>query len=172
MRTGAEKMLAGCKDLVVRYRDRMAGRTFCVTPAVDQVGAHPGGRDQMRFIDRKVGLAIGAGVASLGLFGAVALAAFAPDAAPAAATLVPANAKALAEKKITADQATKLRDSLATRIPEFVDRKWPTKPAVAPRAGSDARGFLGDITKAALDYLGLSKDQLEAAMRGGNSLAQ
>src|SRR5207249_8679810 len=68
--------------------------------------------------------------------------------------------------------ARKLRDSLATRIPEFVDRKWPTKPAVAPRAGSDARGFLGDITKAALDYLGLSKDQLEAAMRGGNSLAQ
>jgi len=236
----------------------------------------------MRFIDRKVGLAIGAGVASLGLFGAVALAAFAPDAAPAAATLVPANAqdlakdgkhadklkdlldglvkkgvitqpqedailaalkdaagdreheraakhvleglfaasakylgltekdlhaklpghslgeianttaghdragliaalntaandaiaKALADKKITDDQAKKLRDSLATRIPEFVDRKWPTKPAVAPRAGSDARGFLGDITKAALDYLGLSKDQLEAAMRGGNSLAQ
>ena len=235
----------------------------------------------MRFIDRKVGLAIGAGVASLGLFGAVALAAFAPDAAPTAATLVPANAqnlakdgkhpdklkdlldglvkkgvitqaqedailaalkdaagdreheraakhvleglfaasakylgltekdlhaklpghslaelagttaggraglvtalntaandaiaKALAEKKITDDQAKKLRDSVATRIPEFVDRKWPTKPAVAPRAGSDARGFLGDMTKAALDYLGLSKDQLGAAMRGGNSLAQ
>src|SRR5207245_8805676 len=97
MRTGAEKMLAGCKDLVVRYRDRMTGRTFCVTPAVDQVGAHPGGRAQMRFIDRKVGLAIGAGVARLGLFGAVALAAFAPDAAPAAATLVPATAQHLAK---------------------------------------------------------------------------
>src|SRR2546425_13003689 len=97
MRTGAEKMLAGCKDLPVRYRDRMARRIFCVTPAVDQVGAHPGGRDQMRFIDRKVGLAIGAGGASLGLFGAVALAAFAPDAAPAAATLVPAHAHDLAQ---------------------------------------------------------------------------
>src|SRR2546428_760208 len=182
MRTGAEKMLAGCKDLLVRYRDRMARRIFCVTPAVDQVGAHPGGRDQVRFIDRKVGLAIGAGVARLGLFGAVALAAFAPDAAPTAAPPVTADAqhlaandviaKALAEKKITDDQAKKLRDSVATRIPEFVDRKWPTKPAVAPGAGSDARGFLGDMTKAALDYLGLSKDQLGAAMRGGNSLAQ
>src|SRR2546425_11798815 len=91
MRTGAEKMLAGCKDLPVRYRDRMARRIFCVTPAVDQGGAHPGGRDQMRFIDRKGGLAIGGGGASLGLFGAGALAAFAPDAAPTAATPVPAN---------------------------------------------------------------------------------
>src|SRR3989442_14580848 len=97
MRTGAEKMLAGCKDLLVRYRDRMARRIFCVTPAVDQGGAHPGGRDQMRLIDRKAGLAIGARVASLGLFGAVALAAFAPDAAPTAATLVPANAQNLAQ---------------------------------------------------------------------------
>src|SRR2546428_13941362 len=95
MRTGAEKMLAGCKDLLVRYRDRMARRIFCVTPAVDQVGAHPGGRDQMRLIDRKVGLAIGAGVASLGLFGAVGLAAIAPGGAPAPATLVPANAQNL-----------------------------------------------------------------------------
>src|SRR6266849_5544368 len=38
-------------------------------------------------------------------------------------------AKALADKKITDDQAKKLRDGLPAEINRFVDRTWPTKPA-------------------------------------------
>jgi hypothetical protein len=49
----------------------------------------------MRSIPRKTGLAIGAGVASLALFGAVALASFAPDNSVATNTLVPTNAQDL-----------------------------------------------------------------------------
>src|ERR1700694_2665456 len=41
--------------------------------------------------------------------------------------------KALTDKKITDAQAKTLRDGLAAEINTFVDRTWPTKPAVAPR---------------------------------------
>jgi len=50
--------------------------------------------------------------------------------------------KALADKKITDDQAKKLRDGLAAEITKFVDRTWPTKPAGAPRAvGPNVKAF-------------------------------
>jgi polyhydroxyalkanoate synthesis regulator phasin len=235
----------------------------------------------MRFIDRKAGLAIGAGIASLGLFGAVALAAFAPDTAATAGTFLPANAqqlakdgradklkdllqglvskgvitqaqadailaavkdaagtkdrgdrakhvlaglfeasakylgmsekdlhaklpghtlgevangtpghdrgglitalniaandaiaKALAEKKITDEQAKQLRDSLATRIPEFVDHKWPDKTTAGNGIGRGLAGFAGDLMKASRDYLGLSEKDLMTAMRSGKSLRE
>jgi hypothetical protein len=80
--------------------------------------------------------------------------------------------KALSDKKITDDQAKKLRDGLASEINRFVDRTWPTKPAIAPRAlGSNVRAFLGDMLQTARDYLGgITLQEVTTAMRGGKSL--
>ena len=80
--------------------------------------------------------------------------------------------KALADKKITDDQAKKLRDGLAVEINTFVDRTWPTKPAVAPRAVvPNVKAFLGDMLQAARDYLGgVTLQDVTTAMRNGKSL--
>jgi hypothetical protein len=80
--------------------------------------------------------------------------------------------KALSDKKITDDQAKKLRDGLASEINRFVDRTWPTKPAIAPRAiGSNVKAFLPDMLQTARDYLGgITLQEVTTAMRGGKSL--
>ncbi|MDP9275932.1 MAG: hypothetical protein M3O99_10115 [Chloroflexota bacterium] len=80
--------------------------------------------------------------------------------------------KALADKKITDDQAKKLRDGLAAQINTFVDRTWPTKPAVAPRATlPNVKAFLGDRLQTARDYLGgVTLQDVTTAMRSGKSL--
>jgi polyhydroxyalkanoate synthesis regulator phasin len=80
--------------------------------------------------------------------------------------------KALTDKKITDDQAKKLRDGLAAEINTFVDRTWPTKPAVAPRAVvPNVKAFLGDMLQAARDYLGgVTLQDVTTAMRNGKSL--
>ena len=79
--------------------------------------------------------------------------------------------KALADKKITDDQAKKLRDGLAAEITTFVDRTWP-KPATAPRtAVPNVKAFLGDMLQTARDYLGgVTLQDITAAMRSGKSL--
>jgi hypothetical protein len=90
-----------------------------------------------------------------------------------AALSVAANAdidKALADKKITDEQAKKLRDGLATEITRFVDRTWPTKPA-ARAIVPNAKAFLGDLLQTARDYLGgITLQDLTTAMRSGKSL--
>src|SRR5438094_963609 len=80
--------------------------------------------------------------------------------------------KALADKKITDDQAKKLRDGLAAEINRFVDRTWPTKPAAAPRAvAPNVKSFLGDMLQTARDYLGgVTLNDVTSAMRSGKSL--
>ena len=80
--------------------------------------------------------------------------------------------KALTDKKITDDQAKKLRDGLAAEINTFVDRTWPTKPAVAPRAiVPNVKAFLGDMLQTARDYLGgVTLQDVTTAMRSGKSL--
>ena len=80
--------------------------------------------------------------------------------------------KALADKKITDDQAKKLRDGLAAEINTFVDRTWPTKPATAPRtAVPNVKAFLGDMLQTARDYLGgVTLQDVTSAMRSGKSL--
>ena len=80
--------------------------------------------------------------------------------------------KALADKKITDDQANKLRDGLAAEITTFVDRTWPTKPATAPRTAlPNVKAFLGDMLQTARDYLGgVTLQDITAAMRSGKSL--
>jgi polyhydroxyalkanoate synthesis regulator phasin len=80
--------------------------------------------------------------------------------------------KALSDKKITDDQAKKLRDGLAAEINTFVDRTWPTRPAVAPRAvAPNVKAFLGDMLQTARDYLGgATLQDVTTAMRSGKSL--
>jgi len=80
--------------------------------------------------------------------------------------------KALTDKKITDDQAKKLRDGLAAEINTFVDRTWPTKPATAPRAAvPNVKSFLGDMLQTARDYLGgVTLQDVTTAMRSGKSL--
>jgi hypothetical protein len=81
-------------------------------------------------------------------------------------------AKAVSDKKITDDQAKKLRDGLAAEINTFVDRTWPTKPATAPRAVMpNMKAFLGDMLQTARDYLGgATLQEVTTAMRSGKSL--
>jgi polyhydroxyalkanoate synthesis regulator phasin len=80
--------------------------------------------------------------------------------------------KALADKKITDDQAKKLRDGLAGEINTFVDRTWPTKPTAAQRpVVSNVKAFLGDMLQTARDYLGgVTLQEVTTAMRSGKSL--
>jgi hypothetical protein len=80
--------------------------------------------------------------------------------------------KALTDKKITDDQAKKLRDGLAAEVGTFVDRTWPTKPAGAHRAGApNVKAFLGDMLQTARDYLGgVTLADVTTAMRSGKSL--
>lgn len=80
--------------------------------------------------------------------------------------------KALTDKKITDDQAKKLRDGLAGEINTFVDRTWPTKPAAAQRpVVSNVKAFLGDMLQTARDYLGgVTLQDVTTAMRSGKSL--
>lgn len=80
--------------------------------------------------------------------------------------------KALADKKITDDQAKKLRDGLATEITKFVDRTWPAKRPTAPRAVvPNVKAFLGDMLQTARTYLGdVTLTDITTAMRSGKSL--
>ena len=80
--------------------------------------------------------------------------------------------KALTDKKITDDQAKKLRDGVAGEINTFVDRTWPTKPTAAQRpVVSNVKAFLGDMFQTARDYLGgITLQDVTTAMRSGKSL--
>lgn len=80
--------------------------------------------------------------------------------------------KALTEKKITEEQATRLRDGLAEKINRFVDRTWRAKPAAAPRPPHPSvKAFLGDMLQTAREYLGSATlQEVTAAMRSGKSL--
>lgn len=75
--------------------------------------------------------------------------------------------KALADKRITEDQAKTLRDGLAGRIDTFVDRTWPAK--AAGRA-PNIKSVLGDMLQTAQTYLGISRADIATALRAGKSL--
>jgi len=80
--------------------------------------------------------------------------------------------KALADKKITDDQAKKLRDGLAAEISTFVDRTWPTKPTAAHHpVVPHVKAFLGDMLQTAREYLGgVTLEDVTTAMHSGKSL--
>ena len=80
-------------------------------------------------------------------------------------------AKALTDKKITEDQAKKLRDELPNRVTTFVDRTWPKKPTTT-RPDVNVKGFIGDLLQAGQSYLGLSVQDVRAQLATGKSLGE
>jgi len=81
--------------------------------------------------------------------------------------------KALADTKITADQATKAKADAPAQITKFVQQNYPQPraPKTTTRALS-VTGFIGDIYTAARDYLGLSQADLLKALREGKTLGE
>jgi hypothetical protein len=78
---------------------------------------------------------------------------------------------ALADKKISDEQAQKLRDGLAAEINKFVDRTWATKPAVSRAVVPNVKAFLGDMMQISRDYLGgATLQDVNTALRSGKSL--
>lgn len=75
--------------------------------------------------------------------------------------------KAVANKKITDDQAKKLRDALPDRVAKFVDRTWPKPHAVVP----NVKTFLGDLLQAGQAYLGVPLADIRSQLAAGKSLA-
>jgi hypothetical protein len=78
--------------------------------------------------------------------------------------------KALAEHRITQEQADKAKAAVPDRIAKLVDRTWPQRSPM-DRAPS-AKAFLGDVMSTARDYLGLSQQDLATQLRSGRSLGQ
>lgn len=78
--------------------------------------------------------------------------------------------KALAEKKITQEQADKAKAGLAKHLSEFVDHTYPKieRKPVAPKVEM----FIGDAVTAAKDYLGVPTTDLMTALRAGKSLGE
>jgi polyhydroxyalkanoate synthesis regulator phasin len=81
--------------------------------------------------------------------------------------------KAVADTKITADQATKAKADAPAQIKKFVEQNYPQPraPKTTTRAPS-VTGFIGDIYTAARDYLGLSQADLLKALREGKTLGE
>ena len=78
-------------------------------------------------------------------------------------------AKALAEGKITKDQADKATAAVPDHIAKFVDYTYPKRVprlVVAPKV----QAFIGDANSAARDYLGLQPADLMTQLRAGKSL--
>ena len=95
-------------------------------------------------------------------------------AALVAALTAAANAdldKALAGKRISEEQAKKLRTGLPEHVAKFVDRKWPAAKPAAPRQ-PNVKSFLGDLVQSGQAYLGLSLADIRAQLTSGKSLAE
>jgi len=73
--------------------------------------------------------------------------------------------KAIADGRITQEQADKAKAALPDRIAQFVDHTWP---ATQPKP--DVRAFIGDVMKDARDYLGLPQKDIATQLRSGKSL--
>jgi hypothetical protein len=79
--------------------------------------------------------------------------------------------KALADSKITKDQADKAKAAAPDHLAKFVDHAYPKrepKTVAPPRVQS----FIGDAVGAARDYLGLSAQDVMTGLRSGKSLGE
>lgn len=76
--------------------------------------------------------------------------------------------KAVAENKITQDQADKAKATVPDHIARFVEHVYPKKE---PRAATPkVQAFIGDATAAAREYLGLGGQDVVNGLRSGKSL--
>lgn len=77
---------------------------------------------------------------------------------------------AVAEGKITQEQADRAKASLREHVVKFVDHVYEKRPG--RDHGKDVMKFLGDLMKAAVDHLGLERGEIVRQMAQGKSLGQ
>lgn len=77
-------------------------------------------------------------------------------------------AKAVADGKITQEQADKAKASVPERVAKFVDHTWPTPKARLP----SVRAFIGDVMSDTRTYLGIPQKDLMTQLRAGKSLGE
>lgn len=82
--------------------------------------------------------------------------------------------KLVADGKITQEQAAKAKAGLHEHVVKFVDHKFEPKQTPPKERGKhvQAQAFLGDLMKAATDYLGIERGQITSQMAQGKSLAE
>jgi hypothetical protein len=73
-------------------------------------------------------------------------------------------AKALAENKITQEQADRAKAAVPQHVATFVDHTWPVRQPRPPKV-PDVRAFIGGVMDTARDYLGLSQKDLMTQLR-------
>ncbi len=82
-------------------------------------------------------------------------------------------ARALADGKITQEQADRLTAAAPEHITKFVRHTWPEHRQRDPRADHPKdMAFIGDAIGVAREYLGLEREELMSALRSGKSLGQ
>src|SRR5438445_2971125 len=122
----------------------------------------------MRSINRKVSLAIGAAIVSVGLFGAVAFAAFAPDASTTTNEARLRQRKLVAENDIKQGKLKDLLDGLRGKGVITQAQEDAILAALKDAAGTRVkveaviRDFLGESAK----YLGMTDKDLRAKLPG------
>lgn len=79
-------------------------------------------------------------------------------------------AQAVADGKITQEQADRLTAAAPEHITKFVRHTWPEHRPRAARP--NVMAFIGDAISAAREYLGLSREDLMSGLRSGKSLGE
>jgi hypothetical protein len=79
--------------------------------------------------------------------------------------------RALAENKITKDQADKARAAAPDHLAKFLDHVY-TKREPKPVSPPKVQSFIGDAVGAAREYLGLSVQDVMTSLRSGKSLGE
>jgi hypothetical protein len=132
----------------------------------------------------KFAVAVAAGAFTTALIGGVALAAFQPF-APADGSVIDGPAATVADKDAPKDKVKAILDGLVSKgtitqaqedaiLQAFKDAA-PARPSFPPKpgrpSGPSVMSFIGDLTKAAADYLGVDTKTLVMQLRGGKSVA-
>ncbi len=130
----------------------------------------------MKSIKKKGALAIGAGVLSVGIFGAAAFAAFQPQATMATAIQEPAD-QASAGKSGPGQKLEQILSDLVAKGTITEAQKQAIVGAVKDSVKADPKvhglkHFVGDLGKAAATYIGVTPADLKGQLKAGKSLAE
>ncbi|MDP9265675.1 MAG: hypothetical protein M3O91_06100, partial [Chloroflexota bacterium] len=130
----------------------------------------------MSSIKKKGGLAIGAGVLSIALFGAAAFAAFQPQAQTASPSQGPVD-QASADRSGPGHKLEQILSDLVAKGTITETQKQAILVAVkdAVKANPKVQAlehFIGDLGKAATTYIGVTPAELKQQLKAGKSLAE
>lgn len=129
----------------------------------------------MSSIKKKGALAIAAGVLSIAVFGAAALAAFQPQVPTATASQGPVD-QASADKSGPGHKLGEILTALVTKGTISEAQKQSILEAVKETAAASPKvqaleRFVGDLGKAAATYIGVAPAELKQQLKAGKSLA-